>query len=169
MRGEPGIAAVDVTLTGTDDLGNVIDVTVQTDVDGNYAFTDLRPSDAAGYTITETQPAGVPRRDRHGRVPGWRRHCQRCDLRDPGGSGDAGAGYTFGEVLAGSLSGSVFEDLNNDGVFDPGEVGVAGVDVTLTGTDDLGNAIDITVQTDVDGDYPVHGSAAIGRRRVHDH
>ena len=32
---------------------------MQTDVDGNYVFDDLRPSDAAGYTITETQPAGL--------------------------------------------------------------------------------------------------------------
>ena len=45
----------------------------------------------------------------------------------PVAPGDAGAGYTFGEVVAGSLAGSVFEDLNNDGVRDPGEVGVAGV------------------------------------------
>ena len=49
---------MDVTLSGTDDLGNVVDVTVQTDVNGDYVFTDLRPSDANGYTITETQPAG---------------------------------------------------------------------------------------------------------------
>ena len=34
----------------------------------------------------------------------------------PVAPGDNGAGYAFGEVLAGSLSGSVFEDLNNDGV-----------------------------------------------------
>ena len=71
--------------------------------------------------------------------------------------GDAGTDYTFGELVAGSLSGSVFEDVNNDGVFDPGEVGIAGVDVTLTGVDDLGNVIDVTVQTDVNGDYLFDG------------
>ena len=47
----------------------------------------------------------------------------------------------------------MFEDVNNDGVQDPGEVGVAGVDVTLTGIDDLGNVVEVTVQTDVDGTY----------------
>ena len=73
----------------------------------------------------------------------------------PVGSGDAGSGYDFGELPPATLSGSVFEDLNNDGVQDPGELGVAGVDVTLTGTDDLGNPVDITVQTDVDGNYAV--------------
>ena len=58
ILGELGIAGVDVTLTGADDLGNVIDVTVQTDVNGDYLFDGLRPSDADGYTVTETQPAG---------------------------------------------------------------------------------------------------------------
>ena len=80
-----------------------------------------------------------------------------------------GLDYTFGEVLAGSLSGSVFEDLNNDGVFDAGEVGIAGVDVTLTGTDDLGNVIDVTVPTDVNGDYLFDGSPSLRLCRVHDH
>ena len=32
--------------------------TATTDADGVYMFYPLRPSDAAGYTITETQPAG---------------------------------------------------------------------------------------------------------------
>ena len=41
----------------------------------------------------------------------------------PVAPGDNGTDYMFGEVLAGSLSGSVFEDVNNDGVFDAGEVG----------------------------------------------
>ena len=115
--GEPGIAAVDVTLTGTDDLGNAIDVTVQTDVSGDYAFTDLRPADAAGYTITETQPAGfLDGIDTAGSLGG------DATVNDvisaiPVAPAMPVAGYTFGEVLAGSLAGSVFEDLNNDGVF----------------------------------------------------
>jgi hypothetical protein len=33
---------------------------VQTDADGVYVFVNLRPSNAAGYTLTETQPAGYP-------------------------------------------------------------------------------------------------------------
>ena len=51
-----------------------------------------------------------------------------------------GTGYDFGELPPAPLSGSVFEDVNNDGVVDAGEPGIAGVDVTLTGIDDLGNA-----------------------------
>ena len=56
---ETAVADVTVTLTGTDDLGNAINQVVQTDANGIYAFTDLRPSNAAGYTIIETQPTGL--------------------------------------------------------------------------------------------------------------
>ena len=151
--GEPGIAGVDVTLTGVDELGNVVDVTVQTDADGNYVFEDLRPADAAGYTITETQPAthldGV---DSAGSLGG------DATVNDvisaiPVAAGDAGTDYTFGEALPASLAGTVYEDLNNNGVPEFGEPGIAGVDVTLTGTDAFGVALDVTVQTDVDGNY----------------
>ncbi|WP_272024160.1 SdrD B-like domain-containing protein, partial [Olleya namhaensis] len=41
----------------------------------------------------------------------------------------------------------VFEDINGDGVQDPGEEGIAGVDVTITDVD--GN--ETTVTTDADG------------------
>jgi titin len=56
--GEKAIAGVTVTLTGTDDLGHAVSQTAQTDADGIYSFPNLRPSGAAGYTVTETQPAG---------------------------------------------------------------------------------------------------------------
>jgi uncharacterized delta-60 repeat protein len=52
-----------------------------------------------------------------------------------------------------SLSGIVWEDFNNDGQVDFGEKGIAGVTITLTGTDDLGNPINVTQTTDADGAY----------------
>src|SRR5262249_17509257 len=57
--GETAVAGVTIALTGTDDLGNTVNRSVQTDGQGVYAFASLRPSSASGYTITETQPAGV--------------------------------------------------------------------------------------------------------------
>jgi hypothetical protein len=57
--GERAVAGVTVTLTGTDDLGHVVSRTVQTDSNGVYVFLSLRPSNAAGYTATETQPANL--------------------------------------------------------------------------------------------------------------
>jgi hypothetical protein len=52
-----------------------------------------------------------------------------------------------------SLSGSVFADFNDDGQLDFGENGISGVSIHLTGTDDLGHAVDRTFQTDGDGAY----------------
>ena len=149
-----GVAGVDVTLTGCRRLGNPVDVTVQTDVDGNYLFPDLRPSDATGYTITETQPAGLlDGIDTAGSLGGDATTTNDVISGIVVNPGDSGTDYDFAELPPASLSGSVYDDLNNDGVFDAGEPGIAGVDVTLTGTDDLGNPVDVTMQTDADGNY----------------
>src|SRR5262249_29707645 len=55
---EKVIAGVTLTLSGVDDLGQPVNRTTQTDINGIYAFPGLRPGNAAGYTIHETQPAG---------------------------------------------------------------------------------------------------------------
>jgi hypothetical protein len=53
-----------------------------------------------------------------------------------------------------SLSGVVWEDFNDDGQVDFGERGIAGVTITLGGTDDLGNPVNPPSQlTDSDGAY----------------
>jgi hypothetical protein len=52
-----------------------------------------------------------------------------------------------------SLSGIVFSDFNDDGQVDFGEQGIAGVAITLTGTDDLGHAVNLSQSTDADGTY----------------
>src|SRR5438093_10689920 len=46
-----------------------------------------------------------------------------------------------------SLSGFVYLDQNNSGVFDAGDTGLSGVTVTLTGTDNSGNAVNVTTNT----------------------
>jgi len=55
--GETGIAGVVVKLTGTDSLGAAVNLNTVTAADGSYSFANLQPSNAAGYTITEVQPA----------------------------------------------------------------------------------------------------------------
>jgi uncharacterized repeat protein (TIGR01451 family) len=52
-----------------------------------------------------------------------------------------------------SLSGSVYVDRNNDGERSADEVGVPGVTIRLTGTDNSGNAVNATVVTDASGNY----------------
>jgi hypothetical protein len=52
-----------------------------------------------------------------------------------------------------SLSGIVFSDFNNDGQVDFGEQGIPGVPITLTGTNDLGHAVNLSQTTDSAGAY----------------
>ena len=56
-----------------------------------------------------------------------------------------------------SLSGSVYDDLGNDGIGGPKEPGVAGVTVTLSGTDDQGHAVGASAVTRPDGSYAFDG------------
>ncbi|WP_026460635.1 SdrD B-like domain-containing protein [Schaalia suimastitidis] len=57
--GETGVEGVTVRLTGTDDLGNAVDVTTTSVVDGTYVFDGLRSADANGYTVTFRLPEGL--------------------------------------------------------------------------------------------------------------
>ena len=55
--GETRLPGVIITLTGTDASGTAVNRTATTDGSGAYNFTALAPSDGAGYTLTQAQPA----------------------------------------------------------------------------------------------------------------
>ncbi len=65
------IAGTTVTLTGTDEFGNMRQRDDHDRRQRPYSFTGLNPSNAAGYTVTETPPAARqprgPDLDHHGR------------------------------------------------------------------------------------------------------
>jgi hypothetical protein len=52
-----------------------------------------------------------------------------------------------------ALSGTVFSDLNSNGIQEGGEPGIAGVIMTLTGMDMLGNPVVLTATTDDHGNF----------------
>src|SRR5205814_2335398 len=52
-----------------------------------------------------------------------------------------------------SLSGFAWRDDSLDGLVDPGEPAMPNQTITLTGTDDLGNAVDQSVDTDNHGQF----------------
>lgn len=54
--GEKALEGVGITLSGNDDRGNAVLEFLETNGQGIFEFIDLRPSDAGGYTLTETQP-----------------------------------------------------------------------------------------------------------------
>ncbi len=57
------------------------------------------------------------------------------------------------DPMTASIAGSVYVDADNDGIRDDGEVGIEGVQITLLGTDALGNPVNLTIDTDANGDY----------------
>ncbi len=149
QAGDTGIADVLLTLTGTSDGGAVVNRTVRTGSDGTWTLDGLP---AGTYTVVETQPAGYT----DGADTAGTGVTVTADdtLRVVLAAGDASTGSLFAEVPASVLRGSVYLDSNADGVRNPGETtGVAGVTVTLTGTDDGGNAVRRTTTTVDTGNY----------------
>lgn len=69
-------------------------------------------------------------------------------------------------VVAGMIGDRVWDDRNDDGLQDDDEPGVRGVPVTLTGTDDHGDAVERRTTTDDDGGYRFDGLRP-GDYRVH--
>ena len=140
-----------ITLTGTDDRGNAIIKTVVTDATGHYLITDLPPSNANGYNIAETQPAG------------W---LDGLDTSSKNGiitndlvsgvviaAGDKKETGNFGEIMPASIGDFVWNDVNGNGIQDAGEAGIPGVVIVLTGTDDLGAPVELVTTTDANGKY----------------
>ncbi len=156
--GEPGIAGAKLVLAGTNDLATPINQTVFSAADGTYSFTDLRPGD---YSITETTPAGfVDGQDTVGQTDG----VTNGQLSPPDSIVNisldgchSGVGYNFGETklppALNSISGFVYQDCNDNGVFDAGDEPIANVTVNLTGIDSSGATVSLTATTDATGLY----------------
>ncbi len=158
--GEGGIGTIQIQLSGTDLYGNAVSLSTSSAADGSYSFTDLSPSDASGYTLTQpTQPAGYfdGLENRGGTVVPGSKATDSITAIAVGGNSTL-SGYLFGELSGTSISGFVWHDANNDGVRDAGETGgVPGVVITLTGTDDLGAPVNTAVTTAADGAYAFTG------------
>jgi len=153
--GEAAMSGVTVKLSGTDIYGKAVAVTTTTNTLGYYIFTGLNASNAAGYTITETTPSGyLDGKDVAGSLGGTAGNDFVKSILI--NTNSAGVNYNFGELASASLSGYVFVDSNND-CNRSGEAGIANVVVTLTGTDDRGNAVSLTTKTDSTGKYSFAG------------
>ena len=107
--------------------------------DGTYSFTNL-PS--GSYTVTVSYPPGY----------GSTLPTTLPVSVQPG----AVEAVSF-QRGTGSISGVVYSDQNNDGVREPGEAGVGGVQLTLTGTDTNGNPVNQSTTTASDGSYSFVG------------
>jgi uncharacterized surface anchored protein len=150
---DTGIAGVTVTLTGSDNMGDSVSVTTTTGSNGSYSFTGVFPGT---YDITETPPAGyLPGAVTAGSLGGTTASYATDNIAVS--SGQTGNNYNFGEVQPSTLSGFVYNDANDNGVQDGGESGIAGVTITLTGTNDLGQSVSVTTTTASNGSYSFAG------------
>ncbi len=167
--GEVGISGVTVNLTGVDINGATVNLSTTTVLGGSYHFWNLAASNAAGYTLTEIQPTSYL--DGKTTVPAGSPGTPTSTKPVAGGSPDVVSkivlgtnvalfNYNFGEQAGSGISGNVYVDANNNGVFDAGEQGIGGVTVKLTGTDINGNAVNLSTTTASDGSYHFTGVAA---------
>ena len=148
--GEPGIPGVTVTLTGVNGAGSAVSATTTTDGNGNYSFTEAPGT----YTVTVTAPAGYT-----ATATGKGTTATDSNVSPSGTtpgtlvSGGSDATIDFGFYKPVTIGDFVWNDLNGNGVQDAGEPGIAGVTVTLTGTDGAANPVSATTTTDVNGKY----------------
>jgi hypothetical protein len=166
---EAGVSGVTVTLYASD--GVTVIATTITDASGNYLFNNLPDGN---YRVGFTQPTGLIFTSKGGdnTSGGGGDSVTDSDVNDTGvnfgktdlinldASSSISTGVNYTNVDAGlvtqpaatcSLGDKVWNDLDNDGVQDAGEPGVAGVTVTLYAGD--GTTVSTTTVTDAFGNY----------------
>jgi hypothetical protein len=137
-----------------------VTATTTTVTDGSYSFS----KDSNGnvllpgtYAVTETPPAGyLLGVDTVGTVNGAS-DGTLVSFTQIGsvvlGSGQNGINYNFSNVKPVTISGLVYNDINGTGVYGSGDVGISGVKLTLSGTNNLGVSVTATTTTATDGTY----------------
>ncbi len=155
---EPGLASVTVDLLwfGPDGVaGGGDDASLQTvtAADGTYSFVGLP---AGNFSVTVDGTTVAPGLNASFDLDPTADGATVVTLAD----GEDRADVDFGYRGSGSVGDTVWLDLNGDGVIDPGEPGIPGVDVTVTwaggdGVLGTGDDYDFTTTTDGDGGYLV--------------
>ena len=131
---ENGISSVTLTLFQWNGSQYVsTGLTTQTDANGNYTFNNILPGQ---YCVAETQPSGYFSVGSQpgtvdGTVDGMSMDVDHlCNITLLGGQD--GIHYNFGEALPSSISGKVWNDVNNDCVYQPGtDLPLSGVQIDL--------------------------------------
>ncbi|MDO8617158.1 MAG: SdrD B-like domain-containing protein [Dehalococcoidia bacterium] len=134
--GEPRLEGITIC---AHQLGTGLIVCDTTDVNGEYSLAPLPPGDYSVFEFTppdlfQTYPAGDP-----------------SLTVSPG---QVVSDVNFGNADAGQISGHKWNDLDGDGVEDPGEPGLQGVGICATPIG--GDPLDVECgQSDANGDYTI--------------
>ncbi len=144
--GETGFAGILITLTNT---SNSQTFPTLSDASGQYSFAGLAPGN---YTVTasNTNPSlgfSTP-------------STYTVNITNNGLPGGVLTNQNFGLSQVGSLSGAVYIDANNNGIRDPGEAGIAGVTMLLSGVQANSEFINRTITTGADGSFQFNGLLA---------
>jgi protocatechuate 3,4-dioxygenase beta subunit len=147
---EPGVASVTVRLL--DSSGRVVGTTV-TDSAGHYIFTGLTPD---SYSVLFIPPPGLL-------FTGSNRGGDAVDSdADPVSgktpvvtliAGENNVTLDAGVITAGSISGVSYLDVNRNDRLDPNDTLLAGIKITLSGTDIFGAAVTLNAVTEANGSY----------------
>ncbi len=162
--GDPGIAGVTVTLTGTDLSGTPVSRTTTSDGTGAWRFDDVLAAGPGGYAVSEqpAQPVVAGKTTLNGKTTAGSAGGTATPVATTPSAVSAialaagvdSAENNFAEIVPVAVSGTVFIDLNNNGVQNPpGDAGLGNVTIVVTGTDDTGAAVSRTVTTAADGTY----------------
>lgn len=145
---DAGLGGVAVSLIGVG--GTAIAVTT-TGGDGTYTFIGYFPDGA--YRVVAAQPAGLlDGNETAGSLGGTVENTHDWnEIAVVLHGGDVGTGYDFAEIRPSPVQALVWVDFNDDGEVNYGERAVAGVAVTLSGTDDRGDAVNLVLTTDAQG------------------
>ena len=152
IRDDDEEALAGMTLTLTPSRSELEEITVTTQDDGTYALEALRPDT---WTLTVTCPdKNVLSRTDSIKLPltaGKNTQDVSLDVA----MGAQWNDQKLGAVIPASLSGQVWMDENNNGLFDEGESTPAGLEITVT--DDLTGKVFDVLRTDEEGRFSTSG------------
>ncbi|ROS51510.1 SdrD B-like domain-containing protein [Frigoribacterium sp. PhB24] len=119
--------------------------------DATAVRLDRTPEMAPGTTVTHTLPVTV----QNGRPDA--RLALDFTFRALGFPAAVTSRTAASDIVSGSVGGRIWLDGDRDGIQGSDEPGLSDVDVVLTGTNDLGDQIDVSTVSDADGHYAFDG------------
>ncbi|WP_374212390.1 IPTL-CTERM sorting domain-containing protein [Thiothrix subterranea] len=148
--GEAGIGNVTVNLL--DGSGNVV-ATQATDATGFYNFTGVLPGD---YSVQFVLPQGAQfTASNNGSDDALDSDVDAAGKVAVTVISTVGNQTVDAGIVPATISGTVLDDRNANGVQNDDDIPVSGVVVTVTGTDVLGNPVTLETTTDTAGHYSI--------------